>query len=73
MSYCIVRPGGMERPKDDYKESHNLVIKPRDTIFGGQVGSCSTAQYCLCGTCRSYMHDLLHSIVEQSITSSLPF
>jgi hypothetical protein len=38
MSYCIVRPGGMERPKDDYKESHNLVIKPRDTIFGGQVG-----------------------------------
>lgn len=37
MSYCIVRPGGMERPKDDYKESHNLVIKPRDSLFGGQV------------------------------------
>jgi hypothetical protein len=37
MSYTIVRPGGMERPKDDYKESHNLVIKPRDSIFGGQV------------------------------------
>jgi hypothetical protein len=37
MSYTIVRPGGMERPKDDYKVSHNLVIKPRDSIFGGQV------------------------------------
>lgn len=37
MSYTIVRPGGMERPKDDYKASHNLVIKPRDSIFGGQV------------------------------------
>ncbi len=38
MSYTIVRPGGMERPKDDYKETHNLVLKPRDSIFGGQVG-----------------------------------
>lgn len=37
MSYTIVRPGGMERPKDDFKASHNLVIKPRDSIFGGQV------------------------------------
>ena len=32
------RPGGMERPADDYKKTHNLVIKPRDSIFGGQVG-----------------------------------
>ena len=41
MSYTIVRPGGMERPKDDYKETHNLVLKPRDTIFGGQVRFCA--------------------------------
>jgi hypothetical protein len=37
MSYCIVRPGGMERPTDDYKKTHNLVLKPRDSTFGGQV------------------------------------
>ncbi|PNH03431.1 Pyruvate decarboxylase isozyme 2 [Tetrabaena socialis] len=29
--------GGMERPTDDYKRTHNLVLKPRDTTFGGQV------------------------------------
>ena len=37
MSYTIVRPGGMERPTDTYKRTHNLVLKPRDSIFGGQV------------------------------------
>jgi hypothetical protein len=41
MSYTIVRPGGMERPTDAYKQSHNLVLKPRDSIFGGQVRVCS--------------------------------
>lgn len=39
MQYCIVRPGGMERPKDDYKETHNLVLQSRDTLFGGQVSN----------------------------------
>lgn len=38
MNYCIVRPGGMERPKDDYKLTHQLTVKPRDSVFGGQVG-----------------------------------
>jgi hypothetical protein len=27
----------MERPTDDYKKTHNLTIKPRDSTFGGQV------------------------------------
>jgi hypothetical protein len=27
----------MERPTDDYKKTHNLVVKPRDTTFGGQA------------------------------------
>jgi hypothetical protein len=27
----------MERPTDSYKRTHNVVIKPRDTLFGGQV------------------------------------
>jgi hypothetical protein len=29
--------GGMERPTDTYKRTHGLVLKPRDTTFGGQV------------------------------------
>lgn len=37
MAYTIVRPGGMERPTDTYKETHNTVLYPRDTQFGGQV------------------------------------
>ena len=28
---------GMERPKDDYKESHNVRLASQDTLFGGQV------------------------------------
>ena len=35
--YTIVRPGGMERPQDDYKVTHNVALSPRDTLFGGQV------------------------------------
>lgn len=44
MSYTIVRPGGMERPKDDYKATHNLVLKPRDSLFGGQVSRLQVAE-----------------------------
>lgn len=44
MSYTIVRPGGMERPMDDYKATHNLVLKPRDTLFGGQVSRLQVAE-----------------------------
>lgn len=38
LSYLIVRPGGMERPKDNFKLTHNLTVKRRDSTFGGQVG-----------------------------------
>ncbi|OAY79357.1 Protein TIC 62, chloroplastic, partial [Ananas comosus] len=34
-----VRPGGMERPTDSYKETHNLVLADEDTFFGGQVSN----------------------------------
>lgn len=35
----IVRPGGMERPTDSYKETHNLTLSLEDTLFGGQVSN----------------------------------
>lgn len=37
MLYTIVRPGGMERPTDSYKDTHNTVIYPRDSMFSGQI------------------------------------
>ncbi|KAL4306734.1 hypothetical protein AHAS_Ahas16G0207900 [Arachis hypogaea] len=33
----IVRPRGMERPTDSYKETHNLTLSTEDTLFGGQM------------------------------------
>jgi len=37
LEYTIVRPGGMERPGDDYYKENKMVVKPQDTQFGGQV------------------------------------
>jgi hypothetical protein len=44
MIYTIIRPGGMERPQDDYKETHSTVLYPRDTQFGGQVSRLQVAE-----------------------------
>lgn len=44
MSWTIIRPGGMERPKDDFKLSHNLKLFCRDEIFGGQVSRLQVAE-----------------------------
>ena len=44
MIYTIVRPGGMERPQDDYKVTHNVALSPRDTLFGGQVSRLQVAE-----------------------------
>ena len=37
MAFTIVRPGGMERPTDDFKLTHNTILCPADTRFGGLV------------------------------------
>lgn len=39
MNSQIVRPGGMERPTDAFKETHNLTLSPDDTLFGGLVSN----------------------------------
>ncbi|KAH9302896.1 hypothetical protein KI387_014479, partial [Taxus chinensis] len=48
LPYSIVRPGGMERPTDTYKETHNLVIANKDTYFGGQVSNLQVAELIAC-------------------------
>lgn len=44
MPYLIVRPGGMERPKDDHKLTHNVRLSTRDTLFGGTVSRFQVAE-----------------------------
>lgn len=42
--YVIVRPGGMEKPTDAYKRTHNVRLAPRDKLFGGQVSRLQVAE-----------------------------
>ncbi|BDA45967.1 probable protein TIC 62, chloroplastic at N-terminal half [Coccomyxa sp. Obi] len=44
LNYVIVRPGGMERPTDEYKRTHNVTLAPKDTLFGGQVSRLQVAE-----------------------------
>ena len=30
-------PGGMEKPEDDFEETHNVRVASKDTLFGGVV------------------------------------
>jgi hypothetical protein len=34
----------MERPTDTHKRTHGLVLKPRDSVFGGQVSRLQVAE-----------------------------
>lgn len=44
MPYLIVRPGGMERPKDNHKEKYNVRLSTRDSLFGGTVSRLQVAE-----------------------------
>jgi uncharacterized protein YbjT (DUF2867 family) len=45
MPYLIVRPGGMERPKDNHKQlGYNVRLEKRDTLFGGTVSRLQIAE-----------------------------
>lgn len=46
--YTIVRPGGMERPTDAYKETHNVTLSQGDSLFGGQVSNLQVAELMAC-------------------------
>ncbi|CAN6209068.1 unnamed protein product [Urochloa humidicola] len=46
--YTIIRPGGMERPTDAFKETHNLVVAAEDTYVGGLVSNLQVAELIGC-------------------------
>lgn len=43
-AYFTVRPGGMERAKDDFKEENNIVLKPRGSLSGGVISRLQVAE-----------------------------
>lgn len=51
MPYLIVRPGGMERPKDNHKEKFNVRLSTRDTLFGGTVSRLQIAELVTAAVC----------------------
>nr|KJB32202.1 hypothetical protein B456_005G229200 [Gossypium raimondii]KJB32204.1 hypothetical protein B456_005G229200 [Gossypium raimondii] len=48
LPYTIVRPGGMERPTDAFKETHNITLSTEDTLFGGLVSNLQVAELMAC-------------------------
>lgn len=43
-AYFTVRPGGMERAKDDFKNENNIVLKPRGSLSGGVISRLQVAE-----------------------------
>eukprot|EP00892_Ulva_mutabilis_P006057 jgi/Ulvmu1/3823/UM018_0034.1 len=70
MAYTIIRPGGMERPTDTYKETHNTVLYPRDTQFGGQVSRLQVAE--LIGACVSNPELSGNKTIEVVASEAIP-
>ncbi|MBA0556971.1 hypothetical protein Golob_027031 [Gossypium lobatum] len=48
LPYTMVRPGGMERPTDAFKETHNITLSTEDTLFGGLVSNLQVAELMAC-------------------------
>jgi uncharacterized protein YbjT (DUF2867 family) len=71
--YTIVRPGGMERPTDAYKETHNLVVAPRDTYVGGLVSNLQIAELIACvAKNRSAAYCKVVEVVAETTAPLLP-
>ena len=47
LNYLIVRPGGMEKPKDDFEETHNMKLHIPSSTFGGLVSNKQIASVCV--------------------------
>ena len=45
--FTVVRPGGMERPTDDFRLTHGVVLCREDTRFGGLVSRSQVAEVCV--------------------------
>eukprot|EP00898_Chlorokybus_atmophyticus_P002104 jgi/Chlat1/2895/Chrsp2S04629 len=70
MAYTIVRPGGMERPADDYKLTHNLRLEGKDTLFGGLVSRLQVAE--VVGECLTRPEAAENKVLEVVAETNAP-
>ena len=70
MPFTIVRPGGMERPTDDFEDTHGIVLCAEDTTFGGQVSRKQVAQ--LAVHCLSAPAEACNKVVEVIASKGVP-
>ncbi|KAG0570542.1 hypothetical protein KC19_6G169500 [Ceratodon purpureus] len=70
LPYTIVRPGGMEKPTDAYKETHNLILAPKNSYSGGQVSSLQVAE--LIATCVSNLDLAKNKVLEVVAETTAP-
>jgi uncharacterized protein YbjT (DUF2867 family) len=69
LRFTILRPGGMERPTDEYEKTHGTVLYGEDTKFGGQVSRLQVAQLaaeCLLSPTES-ADKILEVIAEENV------
>lgn len=52
---CLLVAGGMEKPRDDHKATHNMRLATRDKLFGGTVSRLQVRKHwgCLRGRCKN--------------------
>ncbi|KAM0869746.1 hypothetical protein ACQ4PT_040476 [Festuca glaucescens] len=63
----------MERPTDTYKETHNLVVAPRDTYVGGLVSNLQIAELIACvAKNRSAAYCKVVEVVAETTAPLLP-
>ncbi|XP_010254987.1 PREDICTED: protein TIC 62, chloroplastic isoform X2 [Nelumbo nucifera] len=74
LPYTIVRPGGMERPTDAYKETHNIVLAEEDTLFGGQVSNLQVAELiAFMAKNRSLSYCKVVEVIAETTATLTPF
>ncbi|XP_031478695.1 protein TIC 62, chloroplastic [Nymphaea colorata] len=72
--YTIVRPGGMERPTDDYKLTHNMVLASADTYFGGLVSNLQIAELmAFMAENRGLSSNKVVEVIAETTAPQLPF
>jgi peptide-methionine (R)-S-oxide reductase len=47
LNFFIVRPGGMEKPTDDFDQTHNMKLHLPSTTFGGLISRKQIASLCV--------------------------
>uniref|UniRef100_A0A7S1TL20 NAD(P)-binding domain-containing protein n=1 Tax=Erythrolobus australicus TaxID=1077150 RepID=A0A7S1TL20_9RHOD len=69
-SFFICRPGGLERAKDDFGETHKLRLAPRNALAGGVVSRLQIAE--LIATAITHQRAAANKTVEAVAETSAP-